>query len=117
MSAPTSALFSHYLCIFGDAFLAQSEQESAPFGKVTSSLEPVAPANRRQFGIFGAGQPNRNVVSLKNQVLVAREVRRATVDVPDDEQTVTHALHPNMSVPRVWSVHFKCDIGGGPCMA
>src|ERR1700683_299794 len=37
MSAPTSALFSHHLCIFGDAFLAQSEQESAPVGKVTSS--------------------------------------------------------------------------------
>ena len=31
---------------------------------------------------------------------------------PDDEQTVTHALHPNMSVPRVWSVRSKCDIGG-----
>src|SRR6202034_2597488 len=37
MSAPTSALFSHP-CVFSEAlFFAQSEQESAPFGKVTSS--------------------------------------------------------------------------------
>ena len=95
---PAPTLFLRGLLVFRNTFLCpigagvRSVRQSFSFYSVT-------PAHRRQVGIFAVCEPNLNVVSLKNQVLVTGKVRRVAIHFPDNEQTVPYVLNPNVAVP------------------
>jgi hypothetical protein len=77
----------------------------------TSTLaELVAPAKRRQLGIFTVSQPNLNVIFFQDQVLVSREVRTLAVNLTHDQQTGAYVLHPDVFMARVRAVGYERDI-------